>query len=76
MHKTGGHLSYDPAKCCKLILTSLFLHNYYIRNKIPLSEEDELLAAEPIDDMIAPVGIQDAQSGITTRDNLVFNYFN
>jgi len=56
-------------------MASLHLHNYYVKNRIELSVEDELHAQQLHDDMISPIGIMDEASGINTRDSIVRNYF-
>jgi hypothetical protein len=39
--RTGGISCYDESKVCKIILSSIILHNFCVKNKIPLSAEDE-----------------------------------
>jgi hypothetical protein len=35
-----GYLTYEPAKCCIIVLTCCILHNICVRNNLPLDNED------------------------------------
>ncbi|OXA41480.1 putative nuclease HARBI1 [Folsomia candida] len=41
MDKTGGYSCYRPSKVCKLIVSSVALHNICVTHQIPILEEDE-----------------------------------
>lgn len=38
LHKSGGALQYEPAKCAKIAVASMLLRNYCINRRIPLAE--------------------------------------
>ena len=61
---------------CQLIGASIVLHNHCVLNKIPLltNDENDLLNFVN-DDMTSPNDILDFTCGITTRENLILNYF-
>lgn len=75
MDKSGGRLMYTPEKCCKLIVTSMVLHNYCVKNKVQLNEEDQVFADNYHDDMTAPIGLVEEGCGVVTRNNVILNYF-
>ena len=41
IHKSGGELTYDPLKCCKIIVTCSILHNMCVEANLPIDVDDE-----------------------------------
>ena len=35
----GGELYFDPAKCCQVVISCFALHNFCVRNGVPLPDE-------------------------------------
>ena len=41
MCRTGGFSCYKPSKVCKLVVSSVALHNICVTNSIPITEQDQ-----------------------------------
>ena len=41
LHKSGGALTYTPAKLCQIILACSILHNICINGNVPFEEDDD-----------------------------------
>ena len=40
--KSGGALQYSPQRCCKIITATAVLHNYAMRNSVPLPPQQDI----------------------------------
>lgn len=40
LDRSGGYLTYEPGKCCKIVVTCCILHNICVRNNLPVEDED------------------------------------
>jgi len=38
LHRSGGCLPFQPAKCCKVVMACMRLHNLCIDNNVPIPE--------------------------------------
>ena len=67
IHRSGGDLTYDPAKCCKIIVTCMILHNICVNANVPLDgDEDEENSDN--DDRQDGGGIGDIRANVHARD--------
>ena len=41
LHGTGGVLTYNPGKCCRIVLACMILHNICVSNNVPLDDDDD-----------------------------------
>jgi hypothetical protein len=39
LDKSGGHLMYDPRKCCQIVVACFILHNICVGNNLPIDNE-------------------------------------
>jgi hypothetical protein len=71
--KSGGAMQYWPQRCCKIITATAVLHNYAIRNGVPLPpqrEIDQAVDRERRRQQFA-VARDDTVDGVRARDQLV-----
>ncbi len=52
LHRDGGSLTYEPGKCCKIVVACMVLHNMCVNAHLPLDEgnDDEEGSDEDADD--------------------------
>ena len=43
LHKDGGNLTFEPGKCCKIVVACMMLHNMCVTAQLPLEmcEDDD-----------------------------------
>ena len=76
VHKSGGILLYTPAKVCKIVCSTLVLHN--IRRKLRLPEDEEFIPEPDPETPVCEDNLADnalTVLGNQLRRNLIDNYF-
>ena len=71
MDKTGGSLCYSPERVCKLILSSMKLHNFCIDCRLQIDIEN-LESDMPYTETDYT---EHSDNGILVRENIIRNYF-
>ena len=71
MDKTGGSLCYSPERVCKLILSSMILHNFCIDCGLQIDIEN-LESDMPYTETDYT---EHSDNGILVRENIIINYF-
>lgn len=41
LHRDGGDLTYEPGKCCKIVVACMVLHNMCVTAQLPLDVDDD-----------------------------------
>ena len=40
LHRDGGSLTFEPGKCCKIVVACMVLHNICVNAQLPLDEDE------------------------------------
>ena len=70
MDKTGGSLCYSPERVCKLILSSMILHNFCIDCGLQIDIEN----LESVMPYTETDYTEHSDNGILVRENIIINY--
>lgn len=62
IYRTGGISCYHEERICKLIVSSIVLHNFCVKKEIPLTEEDRIFR----DNYLIPVYEDNPYDDLTT----------
>ena len=90
LHRDGGDLTYEPGKCCKIVVACMVLHNMCVSAQIPLNGDDDNDSNEGSDEDVeddsndddnnnvggaAIVRLRDRQGAVQLRRDLAHGRF-